>query len=86
MKVNSDSAFIKQARKTGIGVIVWDENGDVIETRAHAVSDIGNPLEAEGLALKKGMKVSLWIGKGKVIFESDSVNLVEVLWCSKICG
>lgn len=89
IKVNCDASFSLDKKKVFAGIIARDKFGNVLFgiTKIFAAS---SPLVAEAIALREAAAVSLNFGVSNVVFECDSLDLVQ--GCRKesmigeICG
>lgn len=70
-KCSVDGSFNSQSKTSGIGGIVRDHNGTLIQAFASATS-AGSAIEAEIQALMRGAHLCLEMGIQEVIFEGDS--------------
>jgi hypothetical protein len=79
VKVNFDAAFKAESRLGAWGYIARSDEGDCIVGAAGKLRYIRDPLQAEveaGLAAVEGAAA---MGLNRVVFESDSKNLVSAL-------
>ncbi|OMO93815.1 hypothetical protein COLO4_16656 [Corchorus olitorius] len=86
IKVNSDGAFSSHSGKAGIGVVVRNSDGEVLDAFGKSVV-ARDALMAEALVMREGAKLAVAANHEKVIFEVDSAILfadVNNKDCSKI--
>ncbi|OMO72479.1 hypothetical protein COLO4_27602 [Corchorus olitorius] len=76
LKINSDGSFCPKSKAAGIGIVVRDSIGRVLDAISAKVkaSDV---LTVEALALREAVKLAVAKGFHKVCFESDSSILVN---------
>ncbi|KAL0846170.1 hypothetical protein Bca101_019416 [Brassica carinata] len=79
LKCNSDGAWSKERDITGLGWLCRDENGSVVWAGARSVAKAGSPILAEAEALRWGAETMANFGYKNIIFESDSVTLVNMI-------
>ncbi|OMO68711.1 hypothetical protein COLO4_29467 [Corchorus olitorius] len=75
MKINSDGSFSKATKVAGIGIVIRDSDGRVVDVFAIKVK-APDALTAEALALREAVKIAVNNGFDKVCFESNSSLLV----------
>lgn len=80
VKINCDGAWNPHGSTTGIWVIFRDHNGFVVAYQSLFLNNVTNSLDSEGLALKFGMLLAKDLKLHKVIFETDSNIVAEILW------
>ncbi|OMO70992.1 reverse transcriptase [Corchorus capsularis] len=69
LKINCDGAFIKETHKAGIGVVVRDSGGRLLDGACESVK--ANSAEmVEAYALKKGVELAVQRKFDKVVFET----------------
>ncbi|XP_018465005.2 uncharacterized protein LOC108836338 [Raphanus sativus] len=79
LKCNSDGAWHKDRANCGLGWICKNNKGKLIWAGARAVPRLGSCIETEAEALKWAAETVVRFGYIKVIFESDSLNLIKML-------
>ena len=81
-KINYDCALVSNAdNKSGIGVVVRDCRGEVIQSLVQQLDQAYQPVEIEALATCKAVEFGSELGLHKATVEGDSVLVVKVLKC-----
>lgn len=76
-KVNVDGATFKDSRQCGLGVVVRNDKGEIMEALS---KKIRSPLlEAEAKAAKCGLIFAWELGLREVIIEGDSEAVIQAL-------
>ncbi|OMO88162.1 hypothetical protein COLO4_20392 [Corchorus olitorius] len=73
-KVNCDGAFCNNSCVAGIGIVVRDSEGIVLESYGKCIK-AGNALVAEAVAVKEAVQVTRHMGLEQVIIETDCSNI-----------
>ncbi|KAL0002421.1 hypothetical protein SO802_016202 [Lithocarpus litseifolius] len=76
-KVNIDGALFSKAKQSGIGVIVRDEEGNVIAALCKKLDFLLGTLEIKAKALEVGVQFAEEIGLRNVVFEADSLLIIN---------
>ena len=79
LKCNFDAAIAKQNQRIGLGYIIRNEKGELIEATNGHKTGSDNKLEVKALSCREAL---LWIkdkGLANIIFESDSQLLVRAI-------
>ncbi|PWA86585.1 Amidophosphoribosyl transferase [Artemisia annua] len=79
IKINCDASWLKESGKAGLGFVARNDCGDVLLSGARAECYTCSPLEAETKAILWTTNHANNKGYSKVIFESDSMCLVNAL-------
>jgi hypothetical protein len=79
VKVNFDAAFRAESRIGAWGYIARSDDGDCIGAAAGKLRYIRDPLQAEAEAGLAAVEGAAAMGLNRVVFESDSKNLVSAL-------
>lgn len=79
LKVNVDGAWTKHGNKCGIGWVLRDSEGRVKWVGARALPNLRMSLEAELEALRWAVQWSLSFQYDKIIFETDSQQVMQVI-------
>jgi hypothetical protein len=79
LKVNSDGAFSADRGEGGWGVVIRDAEGGLAIAEAGRLPNALNALHAETLACLAGVKLAIDQGIGRLIIETDSLILKQVL-------
>ncbi|XP_075669676.1 uncharacterized protein LOC142639367 [Castanea sativa] len=78
-KVNVDGAIFPKSKQSGVGVIVRDEEGNVIAAMSRKLRLPLDALETEAKALEIGMEFAKEVGLRDVVFEGDSQLIINVV-------
>ncbi|XP_042974665.1 uncharacterized protein LOC122306301 [Carya illinoinensis] len=79
VKVNWDAALKIKEGRMGIGVVIRDENGDVMVSLCSQKRNVRDPLVAELQALRQAMKLCADLNITEVIFEGDALKVVRAV-------
>ncbi|XP_042962682.1 uncharacterized protein LOC122296954 [Carya illinoinensis] len=79
VKVNWDAALKIKEGRMGIGVVIRDENGDVMVSLCSQRRNVRDPLVAELQALRQAMKLCADLNITDVIFEGDALKVVKAV-------
>ncbi|GJZ48376.1 reverse transcriptase [Tanacetum coccineum] len=79
IKINCDASWIKESGKAGLGFVARNESGDVLLSGAQVECFASSPLEAEAKSILWATNHGNNKGYLKIIFESDSMCLVNAL-------
>lgn len=71
-KVNVNGALFTKSKQSSVGVIVRDEEGNVVAAMCRKLDLPLGALETEVKALKIGVKFAKEVGLRDVLFEGDS--------------
>ena len=86
-KVNVDGALFSKTKQSGIGVIVRDEEGNVIVACSRKLDLPLGALKIEAKALEAGVQFAEEVGLRNVVFEGDSLLVINVVpWCCRDSG
>ncbi|MQL86196.1 hypothetical protein Taro_018726 [Colocasia esculenta] len=85
LKLNVDGAFKSTSGEAGGGGIVPDQNGNMLCAFAHAYHGLNSSLAAEALAMRDGISMCCRNGISKVMIETDSHNLVQIMTAQQAC-
>lgn len=77
--VNSDGATFSKRRCSGIGVVIWDEQGRVVAAMSKNLQVPLGALEAKAKAVEEALIFSRDIGIQDIIVESDSMVVCSAL-------
>ncbi|KAL9674430.1 hypothetical protein QQ045_030702 [Rhodiola kirilowii] len=78
-KLSCDGAWNPLTKAGGIGVICHNHEGTVEFVYAEHMVIQGSALEAEGVALKRGMELAARMGFSRATFVSDNAEAVQLL-------
>ncbi|XP_040994279.1 uncharacterized protein LOC121245522 [Juglans microcarpa x Juglans regia] len=79
VKANWDAAINLNLRMMGIGVIIWDERGEVLAAYCDQKKYVQQPATTECMALWKAMELGRDLGFNRVIFEGDAHTIVKAV-------
>ncbi|OMO88655.1 reverse transcriptase [Corchorus capsularis] len=71
MKINVDTSFCVDRKEVGLGVVVRDNSGSIVDSASRMLSFVSGPLYAEVHALLFGFEIALELGVLRCIVESD---------------
>ena len=71
-KINFDGAVFTKERKSGIGVVIHDHQGQVIASLSQQISQAYLPLKVEVLAAARALEFGWEVGIGEAVLEGDS--------------
>ena len=77
--INCDGATFKKQKKSGIGVVIWDNNGLVMVSMSKQLPPLYTTLEIEPLAASTALEFALDMGFGQAVLETDSLVLANAL-------
>ena len=78
-KVNIDGALFAKSKQFGVGVIMHDEDGNVVATMCWKLDLPLGVLEMEAKALEIGMTFAEEVGLRDVVCEGDSQLIINVV-------
>ncbi|XP_042992296.1 uncharacterized protein LOC122318762 [Carya illinoinensis] len=79
VKANWDAAVDKKERNVGIGVVIRDEEGEILVATREHMSYVTDGAIAESFALRKAMEVCRDLNFNNILFEGDAQNIVNVV-------
>jgi ribonuclease HI len=79
IKVNTDAAFDSSSGSGSSGVVIRNENGEILMAAAKHHYHTPDALTAEALAARDGLVLAHSGGFHKVILETDNLELVNLL-------
>uniref|UniRef100_A0ACD5X9S9 Uncharacterized protein n=1 Tax=Avena sativa TaxID=4498 RepID=A0ACD5X9S9_AVESA len=82
IKLNIDAAFNEETRSGGWGVIGRDESADICVAAAGPLQHMSDAMHAEATAMSHAMQLVERMGMGRVIFETDCLNLKHAMTTS----
>jgi hypothetical protein len=77
IKLNVDAAFREETGTGGWGVIGRDESSTICVAAAGSLQHMSDAMHAEATALSHAMQIAEQLGIGRVIFETDCLNLKQ---------
>ncbi|XP_042965938.1 uncharacterized protein LOC122299618 [Carya illinoinensis] len=79
VKANWDAAVDKKEGKVGIGVVIRDEEGEVLVATGEQMNYMTDAAIAESFALRKALEVCRDLNFNNVWFEGDAQNIVNAV-------
>jgi ribonuclease HI len=79
VKLNCDGSVKLEDGSAGTGMVLRDENGQVIFTACRHLLHCEDALEAEAYAVAEGLKLSLQRSNLPIIVETDCVGLITAI-------
>ena len=79
VKANFDGAIFTKEHRSGIGVVLRDDQDSVLASLSRQVSQVYNPLEIKALAAEAALRFALELGFSQVVLKGDSQVLMEAL-------
>jgi len=74
-KINADGAFDPNTRTGGWGFVVQDTKGEVMMVGAGNIQHVASPLQAEMIAMLRGVQQAAWLGMQNIILETGASML-----------
>ena len=78
-KVNVDGALYNADNTAGLGVVIRNEQGQVMGSRSERLPLPSLVIEVEALAAQRGLELAVEIGFKNIVLESDSRILITTL-------
>ncbi|XP_075640412.1 uncharacterized protein LOC142612181 [Castanea sativa] len=78
-KLNIDAAVFTDLGFLGIGVIIRNKEGEVMEAMSAKGSRVIDNLEAEVLACRKALEFAVDIGFAEMVIEGDCVQVINAI-------
>jgi ribonuclease HI len=79
VKINWDATASIHNKRVSLGVVVWDENGELVAALAKGLPYIADPKVVETLAAWQAVNLCHKLGIQRVMFERDSLTVVSAL-------
>ena len=79
MKVNFDGAMFPKSNEAGVGVVIWNEAGEVLATLAEKIHQPYTMETVEIIAVRRAVLFSARLGFLHPIFKGDSEVIIKVL-------
>jgi ribonuclease HI len=79
LKLNWDATLCSTKNMMGVGVVLRDEHGAVVAALASVFPFVRDPVLAEATALWKAVKFCGEVGCQRVVFEGDSLQVVQLV-------
>ena len=79
VKINCDGATFKKQNRSGVGVVIRDENGLVLASLSKQFPQLYTALEVEAMAAATALSFAVQLGFHSGTLESDSLLLVSAL-------
>ncbi|KAK1555857.1 hypothetical protein Q3G72_032414 [Acer saccharum] len=78
-KMNNDAAIDRIKDRVGIGVIIWNGDGNVLASSAQRIDAAYSPQIAEAMALLRGILFSREVGLWPCFVESNAKVVVDLI-------
>ena len=85
-KVNFDAALFQSLNLAGIGVVIRDWRGDVVAALSMPTALASSVADLEVLACRRALLFAAEKELQKVIFEGDSVSVMNAVWANFALG
>ena len=79
VKINYDGATFKDQKKSGVGVVIRDDNSMVLASMSKQLPQLYSALEVEIMAASIALLFASQLGFHRAILESDSLTLATAL-------
>ena len=79
VKINCDGTTIRDQKKSGVGVVIRDDNSMVLASMSKQLPQLYLALEVEAMAASTTLSLASQLGFHWAILESDSVTLAMAL-------
>jgi hypothetical protein len=79
VKANVDAAFNAEKQQGATGVVIWDENSQVVAAKCKWYGSVPDALTVEAFAVRDGAALVNNLHWPKVVLETDSLEL-QSLW------
>ena len=79
VKVNFNGAVFGELNKSGVGVVIRDNNGAVLVSCSEKLTQAYKAEETETLAARKALMFAHELGFQRVILEGDALGLIQAL-------
>jgi ribonuclease HI len=78
-KLNVDGSWEEKEMRGGTGMILRDEEGNIIVTACKHLKSCASPLEAEALAVVEGLQIAVTHTDRPILLESDCLELISMM-------
>jgi ribonuclease HI len=79
LKLNCDASFIHETRTGSWGFLIRDHDGDVVTMGRGKINNALSAFHIELIACLQGVQVVSDMGIGKVILETDALNVQQAV-------
>ena len=79
VKINCDGATFRDQKKSGIGVVIRDNNGMVLGSMSKQLPQLYSALEVEAMAASTTLLFASQLSFHRAVLESDSLTLATTL-------
>ena len=77
LKVNFGGAIFREQNSLGVGVVIWDDKGQVVTSMDKKITLPCLVTVVEVIATKRALKLALDIGLSPIVLEGDSKITIE---------
>nr|POF04430.1 hypothetical protein CFP56_32043 [Quercus suber] len=78
-RANTEASIFGELNKSGVGVVIRDNNGVVLASCSEKMSQVYKAEETEALAAQKALMFAHELGFQRVILEGDALGLIQAL-------
>ena len=78
-KLNFDVAVFSGLDRSGYGVIIRNDNGEVMAAMTASGPKVSTSDEAEMLACRRAIEFAVDAGFSKLIIEGDNINVIQAI-------
>ena len=79
VKINCDGATFRDQKKSGVSVVIRDDNGMVLASMSKQLPQLYSALEVEAMAASTALSFASQLGFHRAILEFDSLTLTTAL-------
>ena len=76
-----DGAIFREQNYVGVGVVIWDDKGQVIASMDEKIPLSYSVTTMEVNATKRALKLALDIGLSPIVLEGDSKITIDAVMC-----
>lgn len=84
-KVNFNGAIFKNIDAAGLGVVIRDSNGEVMEAMPQRVPLPQIVVEVEALSCRRAVSFSIELGLRELVIEGDSALVIQAIKDGQPC-
>lgn len=79
LKLNCDASFFQASMSGSWGFLIRDHDGDVVMSGRGKINNVPSAFQTELIACLQGIQVASNLGNGKLIRETDALNVQQAL-------